>query len=81
MFVKKKDLATFVTKKDLIRFRTDIINAITTYLAKNYVTKTEFNELKERIHQLPTKDEFFEKMDEIAGDYRKFLQERDTILH
>ena len=72
---------TFATKQDLVRLRTEIIDAISAYLAKNYVTKTEFRELKERIRRLPTKGEFFEKMDEITGDYQKFLQERDTLLH
>jgi len=74
-FATKQDLRSFSTKLDLVRQRKEIIDAITEYLAKNYVTKAEFNELKEHIRRLPTKDEFFAKMDEIAGDYQKFLQE------
>ena len=80
-FATKQDLRGFATKQDLVWQRKEIIDAITDYLAKNYVTKTEFNELKEHIRRLPTKDEFFERMDEIAGDYQKFLQERDTIRY
>jgi hypothetical protein len=80
-FATKQDLRGFATKKDLVSLRKEIINAITDYLAKNYVTKTEFGELKEQILRLPTKDEFLEKMDEITGDYQKFLQERDAIQH
>lgn len=73
-FATKQDLKRFASKQDLVSLRKDIIDAITVYLAKNYVTKTEFAELKEHINRLPTKDEFFEKMDEITSDYRKFLQ-------
>jgi len=72
---------TFATKQDLKGLRKEIIDAMTKYLAQNYVTKTEFEELKEQVRRLPTKDEFFAKMDEITGDYQKFLQERDAIQH
>src|SRR3990170_7411079 len=66
-FATKKDLNRFATKQDLVRLRTEIIASMTKYLDKNYVTKAEFEQLKEHIHRLPTKDEFFAKMDEIAG--------------
>ena len=80
-FATKQDLRSFATKQDLVRQRKEIIDAITEYLAKNYVTKAEFSELKEHISRLPTRDEFFKKMDEIVGDYKTFLQERDAIQH
>ncbi len=76
---------TFASKQDLKKLKNEIIDALIYYLRRNYVTKEEieeaFESLKKRIYLLPTKTEFFEKMDEIAGDYEKFLQERDTLLY
>lgn len=80
VFDMKFKKQTEVLGKKLQKQRNDIVDKIFEYLQKHYVTKDEFNELKEKIDRLPTKKEFFEKMDEVIAEYNSFQEDRDLIL-
>ena len=89
IFATKKDLKKFVTKKDFDKFETKkdaakrhaiTIKTIFKYLDKNFATKKELNELKDKIANLPTKQEFFREMDKLAGEYKSFREEKEIIL-
>ena len=69
----------FATKDDLNTQRDEITSAVSRYFNEVGVTKEEFNELKEAISHLPTKDEYFAKMDKISGEYKDFSTEAPNL--
>ena len=48
------------------------------YIDETCATKTELAEVKEAISHLPTKDEFFDKMDQVLGEVQAMRQEFAT---
>ena len=44
-------------------------------LREVFATKQEFAELREQISHLPTKEEFFSRMDELVGELKTVRQE------
>ena len=87
-FATKDDLKQFATKDDLQRLATtnkddlnEAINRIFNYINKNFATKQELTEVKQLIGNLPTKEEFFSRMDKLSSEYTTFLQEKTILMH
>lgn len=85
-FATKDDLKKFATKNDLKKFATknDLKKFATKSDLRKFATKDDLVELKEELQQyiddrlshLPTKEEFFERMDMLIGQLRKTDEEQ-----
>ena len=66
-----------LTRKDL--------QLLVTEFSKLFVTKDEsktaFSEIAEKISHLPTKDEFFARMDKLSAELKKSRENQDAISH
>lgn len=76
-FATKDDLRRFATKDDLSRAMDRILN----YTNKQFATKEELAEVKQLIKNLPTKEEFFGRMDQLSSEYTTFTQEKTVLMH
>ena len=67
-------MGTKLTKQDLLNIG-DLIDQ-----KLDQKLKEELSPIKERIHLLPTKDEFFKKMDEVITELHT-TREEQTVMH
>ena len=58
----------------------DLIDRLIVYMDKRFTTKEDFEGLEEKISHLPTKEEFFHRMDKITGQYTEFTTEKAGII-
>jgi len=69
-----------ITLEDLHQFgqdlRKDIVDDIIKYTSTTFTTKNDFNNLKVSNKHLPTKDEFYSKMDEVIGELKDIREEQ-----
>jgi hypothetical protein len=82
-FATKDDLKAFATKDDLRAFATkdDLADLKAVFATKDDVRQIVQEEIKSQVGKLPTKNEFFSRMDDLAGDYKKFTEETPVINH
>lgn len=67
IFSTKDDLKKFATKDELVAFEIR--------------TNQKLEDLEEKIKYLPTKDDFFTKMDEVMGELKAIREENETSLY
>lgn len=79
MALTKQDL--FQIKKLIDNSRDQTIEAILAYLSQNHPTKADLEAVKEQINHLPSKHEFYVKMDEVMGEYKAFQESEPIISH
>ena len=85
IFLTKQDARQFATKDDLKNFATKddlngAVDRIFKYTNQTFATKEELTEVKQLINHLPTKAEFYARMDQLAGEYTTFTQEKTILL-
>lgn len=61
-----------LTQKDFIQIRLIVENGLETKLDEK---------LEEKLRNLPTKDEFFSKMDEVMGELKTIREEVEMVAH
>lgn len=49
------------------------------YMEETFVTKEEFERLEDKVDGLPTKDEFYEAMDQLLGEMKEIRGENGEI--
>ena len=85
-FVTKNDIKNFATKNDLKGFTTkDDLNAaidrMLDYNNQHFATKEEVDDIRQLINHLPTKEEFYTRMDKLSAEYTTFTQEKTILMH
>jgi hypothetical protein len=78
--IQKNNLAIYSHMEKLLKQqKVAIVDDILTYSRNNFATKAELNEVKEAIKHLPTKKDFFDRMDKLAGEYQNFSTDAPNL--
>ena len=85
IFLTKQDANNFATKSDLKQFATKsdlngAVDRIFKYTNQTFATKAELAEIRQLVNTLPTKEEFFSRMDKLSAEYTTFTQEKTILL-
>lgn len=58
--------------------QSDVTLLLNTF-SKVFATKEEFDELKEKVNNLPTKNEFYSKMDKVMGELKASREDQAVL--
>lgn len=77
----KADAKNVAAKNDLKNAIDRATNSLFRYIDERCATKEETARLWEAIKNLPTKEEFFSRMDKLSHEYETFTQEKTVLMH